>query len=97
MACALRYTNRPYGQTPYYSNLWCFQISFLIIADIDAYKHLENSKNYWEKFKTLAYEGADITFIHADFKNFVGLIPDLQSLSPAEKLAKAVQNLSKRS
>lgn len=68
----------------------------LIIADRDAYKHLEDSKNYWGKFKTLADEGADITFIHADFKNFVGLIPDLQSLSPAEKLANAIHNLNKR-
>jgi hypothetical protein len=69
----------------------------LIIADRDAYKHLEDFTNYWGKFKELADEGADITFIHADFKDFVSLIPDLQSLSPAEKLAKAVQNLNKRS
>ena len=69
----------------------------LIIADRDAYKHLEGSTNYWGKFKKLADDGADITFIHAEFKGFVNLIPDLQSLSPADTLAKAVQNLNKRS
>lgn len=73
----------------------------LIIADKYIFdsmnKPIESTSKYWAEFKKLADEGADITFIHDDFKNFVGLIPDLQSLSPAEKLAKAVQNLNKRS
>lgn len=73
----------------------------LIIADKYIFnsinKPIESTSKYWAEFKKLADEGADITFIHADFKDFVGLIPDLQSLSPAEKLAKAVQNLNKRS
>ncbi|XID75482.1 SIR2 family protein [Alkanindiges sp. WGS2144] len=72
----------------------------LIIADIEAYKHIENlridSSSYWQEFKNLAEKGADITFVNADFKDFVVLIPDLQSLTPAEKLAKAVQNLNRR-
>lgn len=45
---------------------------------------------YWKTWYQLAQEGADILIIDATFDDFAKLIPDLKSLTPAEKLAKSV-------
>ncbi|WMI72306.1 SIR2 family protein [Aminobacterium sp. MB27-C1] len=50
---------------------------------------------YWEKFKTLADENEDITFINANFDSFANLIPDLRALSDTERLAQNIKNLVK--
>lgn len=48
---------------------------------------------YWEEFCKLGKNGEDIFLINADFQSFVKLIPDLKSLTPADKLMKTMQNI----
>ena len=67
----------------------------LIIADRDAEKKWNDGLGYWGKLKQLAEEGEDIWFINASFAEFAQLIPDLRSLSKAERLVKDIKSLSK--
>jgi hypothetical protein len=49
---------------------------------------------YWKAWYKLAQSGADVLIIDATFDQFVELIPDLRSLTPAEQLAKSVAALA---
>ena len=54
-------------------------------------RSLETSESsYLEALKGLSENGADVWFINESFENFVNRIPDLKSLTPAERLAKAI-------
>jgi hypothetical protein len=58
----------------------------------DARKQAANT--YWQQLFQLAKDGEDIWFVSASFEAFADLIPDLRSLTPAEKLVKAVQGIA---
>ena len=47
----------------------------------------------WGRLTVLAHRGADVAFVGARFDDFVPLIPDLRALSPAERLARAVEGV----
>ncbi|MBJ2355446.1 SIR2 family protein [Sphaerochaeta sp. S2] len=69
----------------------------VIISDYNAKNNLidKNTKcnPVWSELYQLAEEGSDVAFINASFKDFSKLIPDLSSLSPAEKMAQAVKSI----
>jgi hypothetical protein len=70
----------------------------VLIADYSAEANVTgtNSKasHYWEELKILSDSGEDITFINASFEEFAELIPDLRSLTPAEKVANAIKSIA---
>lgn len=70
----------------------------VIIADFGAEKNMngENSSasKYWKTLVELSDKGSDITFINASFQDFATLIPDLSSLSPADKLMQDIKNIA---
>jgi hypothetical protein len=49
---------------------------------------------HWKELFDLAQKGEDIWFVNASFQDFAELIPDLKSLTPAEKLAKNIRSLT---
>ena len=54
-------------------------------------RSLEESKSsYLNELKGLSENGADVWLINESFEDFVNRIPDLKSLTPAERLAKAI-------
>jgi hypothetical protein len=67
----------------------------LIIADLSA-EELADGKGtrsvYWKEFRQLCMKGEDVWFINASFSDFAALIPDLKSLTPADKLLRDIQN-----
>lgn len=67
----------------------------LIVADCNAEANINMKANpYWKELFELAQKGEDIWFINAPFQGFAELIPDLKSLTPAEKLAKDIRSLA---
>lgn len=70
----------------------------VIISDPKAEEYLkpddDTASRYWGALKVLSEKGQDIWFINGTFQEFADLIPDLKSLTPAEKLAINIQNLS---
>lgn len=69
----------------------------LIIADpsvITREREGTEVNRYWQKFLTLGKDGEDVWFINASFSDFAKLIPDLKSLTPADKLMKTIQNIT---
>jgi hypothetical protein len=70
----------------------------VIIADHSAKKNIEGENEhaspYWSILDNLHKKGEDLMFINASFQDFANLIPDLRSLSPAEKIAQAITNLT---
>lgn len=69
----------------------------VIVSDYNAKNNLidKNTKcnPVWKELYQLAEEGSDVAFINASFKDFSKLIPDLSSLSLAEKMAQAVKSI----
>jgi hypothetical protein len=49
---------------------------------------------YWEEFFTLSKDGEDVWLINSTFQEFAKLIPDLKSLTPADKLMKTIQGIT---
>jgi hypothetical protein len=70
----------------------------VIIADPSAEANIigtnKQASPYWSKLKTRSCKGEDITFINAYFEDLANLIPDLRSLTPAEKVANAIKNIA---
>ena len=69
----------------------------LIIVDFKAKDNLDkdtDSNHYWTGFKKLALNGEDIWFINSSFEDFANIIPDLKSLTPAEKLLNDFRSLA---
>lgn len=70
----------------------------VIIADNSAEKNIEENgsgaSDYWNRLKDLSSKGEDIWFIQASFQDFANLIPDLRSLTLAEKLAQNIKSLA---
>jgi len=71
----------------------------VIIVDNNAEENISGTdviKNkYWEKIKQLSEHRFDVWFINASFKEFADIIPDLKSLTPAEKLANSILKLNR--
>jgi hypothetical protein len=69
----------------------------LVIADYSA-KNLTAGKGspspHWRDLFELSKQGEDIWFINASFSDFANLIPDLKSLTPADKLLKDIQRIA---
>jgi hypothetical protein len=53
-----------------------------------------NANRYWRDFFTLAKDGEDVWFINASFEDFAKLVPDLKSLTPADRLMKTIQSIT---
>lgn len=51
---------------------------------------------YWQQFFNLAKIGEDIWFINASFQDFAKLVPDLKSLSPADKMIRTIQSITEQ-
>jgi len=70
----------------------------VVIVDFWAEKNLKNENSdvskYWEYLKQLSSKGLDVTFINANFQDFANLIPDLRSLTPAERVANAIKGIT---
>lgn len=49
--------------------------------------------HFQQKFLEESGKGSDVWFVNATFDGFADLIPDLKALTPAERLAQAVQDL----
>ncbi|MCW5237941.1 SIR2 family protein [Verminephrobacter eiseniae] len=67
----------------------------LIVVDPAAEKNLQAGNAHWKRLGALSQQGEDVWFISADFGQFVQLIPDLKSLTPADALAKAIQGAAR--
>jgi len=52
-----------------------------------------NPNRYWRDLFTLAKANEDVWFINATFQDFVTLVPDLKSLTPADRLIKTIQSI----
>ncbi len=71
----------------------------LIIADpgiVDREHEGTKANRYWKEFFTLAKDGEDVWFINASFQDFAKLIPDLKSLTPADRLIKTIQSITEK-
>jgi hypothetical protein len=68
----------------------------LIIADpgiVGRECQRTKTNSYWDNFFRLAKDGEDVWFINATFQDFAKLVPDLKSLTPADKLVKTIQRI----
>ena len=61
---------------------------------IDQEREETKANSYWKNFFTLAKTGEDVWFINASFQDFAKLIPDLKSLTPADRLMKTIQSIT---
>jgi len=71
----------------------------LIVVNPDiAHQESEGSKanQHWQELFKYAQEGEDVWLINATFQDFARLIPDLKSLTPADKLMKTIQSITKQ-
>jgi hypothetical protein len=57
--------------------------------DLTARPHEKNK--YWEKLFDLARQGEDVWLINAYFGDFAEMIPDLKSLTPAQRLTRDIK------
>lgn len=69
----------------------------LIIVDARAHEKVKDAhgNRYWRQFFKLSARGEDVWFIKASFEDFVHLIPDLKSLTPADTLMKAIKGVTR--
>jgi len=63
----------------------------LVIVDYSPAQKVADSKPYWQELAQLSESGEDIWMIQSGFEDFAPMVPDLQSLTPAESLMKAVK------
>ena len=71
----------------------------LIIVDqgiIEKESDPRKANPYWQEFFNVAKAGEDIWLINASFQDFARLIPDLKSLTPAERLMKTIQKITEK-
>jgi len=60
--------------------------------DLTARPIVENK--YWERLFGLAKQGEDVWLINATFGDFARMIPDLKSLTPAQRLTRDIKTLA---
>jgi hypothetical protein len=51
----------------------------------------EGTNKYWETLFSLAKQGEDVWLINANFGDFAEMIPDLKSLTPAQRLTRDIK------
>jgi len=71
----------------------------LIIADpriAVREKEGTSANRYWQNLFMYAKDGEDIWFINASFQDFAKLVPDLKSLTPADKLMNTIKSITER-
>lgn len=54
----------------------------------------KEKNKYWETFFNLSTQGEDVWLINATFGDFAEMIPDLKSLTPAERLTRDIKLLT---
>lgn len=57
----------------------------------------KESNRYWDALYGLAKQGEDVWLINATFSDFAEMIPDLKSLTPAQRLTRDIRSLVKPS
>lgn len=62
-------------------------------ADDLTARPIEKSK-YWETLFSLAKQGEDVWLINANFGDFAEMIPDLKSLTPAQRLTRDIKAMA---
>jgi hypothetical protein len=69
----------------------------LVLVARSAATKLDNPKAdpFWKRLSDLFKRGADVGFLAGTFDQLVRLIPDLQALSPAERLAGAIKEAAR--
>ena len=67
----------------------------LVIVDPAGEQKIAGDNAYWTQLGDLARRGGDTWFINAGFNEFADLIPDLKSLTPADKLMHVVQRAAR--
>lgn len=67
----------------------------LIVVDINIHKYLidQNTPEHWKYMRELSSRGYDIYFINSTFEDFVDVIPDLKTLTPAEQLYQNMRSI----
>jgi len=53
------------------------------------------TNRYWDELFSLAQQNGDVWFINSYFGDFAGRIPDLKSLTPAERLSRDIKTLTR--
>ena len=66
----------------------------LIVVNPSA-KKLVGDTQVWKTMLELAQQGEDVWLINASFSEFAEMIPDLKSLTPAERLSKEIQAIAR--
>lgn len=66
----------------------------LIVTDPGAKGKSMDGVRYWKEFTELSEAGEDVWFINSSFDDFAEMVPDLKSLTPANKLIKAIKGLT---
>ena len=67
----------------------------LIVVDANAQQNTtDEKKKYWDSWAKISSSGGDVLLINATFDQFSQIIPDLKSLSPAQKLETAIKGLT---
>jgi hypothetical protein len=67
----------------------------LIIVNPSAEELTFDQKNkYWEMLFRLVGQGEDVWLINANFGDFAEMIPDLKSLTPADRLTRVIKQIS---
>jgi hypothetical protein len=54
----------------------------------------KEKNKYWETLFNLTKQGEDVWLINANFGDFAEMIPDLKSLTPAQRLTRDIKNLT---
>jgi hypothetical protein len=54
----------------------------------------KEKNKYWETLFGLAKQGEDVWLINATFGDFAEIIPDLKSLTPAQRLTRDIKQLA---
>jgi hypothetical protein len=54
----------------------------------------KEKNKYWEKLFNLSKRGEDVWLINASFADFANIIPDLKSLTPAQRLERDIKTLA---
>ena len=67
----------------------------LIVVNRSAHDCIDAAQpgRYWKELKALAEKDGDVWFINSDFGDFAERIPDLKSLTPAERLSRDLRDI----
>jgi hypothetical protein len=66
----------------------------LIVVNPSA-EELAGKSEVWKTILELAAQGEDVWLINASFSEFAEMIPDLKSLTPAQRLSKEIKSIAK--